>query len=105
MPFLKQVLVRLFVYWAPSGPRYVACLLIACLFAEIATSCRRTLLRFVAFLAARDAAIRYVDLRGTFIRDVAMSTFEALGRPSYSYVRPIHPHRLLLEKLLGCLRL
>ena len=35
MPFLKQVLVRLLVYWTPSGPRYVVCLLIACLLTEI----------------------------------------------------------------------
>ena len=82
-------------------------LLIACLFVEIATWCRRTLLRFVAFFAARDAAFRSVNLRGTFIGDVAMlPAFETLGRPydfSYSYVRPIHPHRLLLKELLGCL--
>ena len=108
MPFLKQVLVRLLVYWAPSGPRYVVRLLIAFLFTEVATWCRRTLLCFVAFFAALDAAFRSVDLRGKFIRDVAIFlTFEALGRPhdfSYSYVRPIHLHRLLLEELLGCLR-
>ena len=108
MPFLKQVLVRLLVYWAPSGLRYVVRLLIACLFAEVATWCRRTLLRFVAFFAALDTAFRSVDLRGTFLRDVAiLLTFEAFGRPydfSYSYVRPIYPHRLLLEELLGCLR-
>ena len=95
MPFLKQVLVRLLVYWTPSGPRYMVRFLITCLFAEVTTWCRRTLLRFVAFFAALDAAFTSVDLRGTFLEDVArLPAFEAFGRPydfSYSYVRPIQP--------------
>ena len=70
----------------------MVCLLISCLFAEIATWCRRTLLRFVAFFAALDAAFRSIDLRGTFIRNVAIfSKFEALGGShdfSNLYVQP-----------------
>ena len=57
----------------------MVCLLIACLFAEMATCCRRTRLYFVAFFAALDAAFRSVGPRGTFFRDVAiLPTSEAL---------------------------
>ena len=66
MPFLKQVLVGLLVYWTPSGSRHVGCLFIPCFFAEIATWFRPTLLRFVAFFAVFNAAFRCIYLRGTF---------------------------------------
>ena len=101
---MKQLLVRLFVYSASSGPKFISLLPASLQGLQHGATVH---LRFVAFFAALDAAFRSVDLRGTFLRDVAiLPTFEALNRAhdfSYSYVRPIHPHRLLLEKLLGCL--
>ena len=63
MPFLKQVLVCLLGFAQYTGHFLVSgtwfVFLLPCLFAEIATCCRRTRLRFVAFFAA---LMQHLDL-------------------------------------------